>query len=105
MMAIYGLLKLKHHFGSLMAVILIAGTLFLGMTMKTELSLQFSSQQVFAQDVEICSDGIDNNNDGNVDEEPCQLESSTAEICRDGIDNNNDGNVDEEPCLQMNGFM
>ncbi|MFH1586876.1 MAG: DUF2341 domain-containing protein [Candidatus Diapherotrites archaeon] len=38
--------------------------------------------------VELCGDGIDNNGDGQVDE-------GCVELCGDGIDNNNNGRIDE----------
>ncbi|MBC8884453.1 hypothetical protein H9X57_16970 [Flavobacterium piscinae] len=47
--------------------------------------------------VEICNDGIDNDNDGftDCDDNDCVSDPScTVEICNDGIDNDNDGFVD-----------
>jgi len=49
--------------------------------------------------VEICNDGIDNDNDGFTDceDSDCDSDSSCAvEICNDGIDNDNDGFTDCE---------
>ncbi len=42
--------------------------------------------------VEVCGDGIDNDNDGQIDE---GCEPPPVEVCGDGIDNDNDGQIDE----------
>lgn len=47
--------------------------------------------------IEICGDGIDNDGDGLIDED-CQ----TEEICGDGIDNNGNGQIDEN-CVEICG--
>lgn len=47
--------------------------------------------------VEICNDGIDNDNDGFIDcdDFDCDSDPNCAiEICDDGIDNDNDGFID-----------
>lgn len=49
--------------------------------------------------VEICDDGIDNDNDGFIDceDNDCESEAICAvEICNDGIDNDEDGYTDCE---------
>jgi hypothetical protein len=46
---------------------------------------------------ETCGDGIDNDNDGEVDEADCVW----PDLCGDGIDNDNDGEVDEADCTAV----
>jgi hypothetical protein len=94
----------KHTIGLVAKVWLIIAMLFFGSAIVTQVPLSaLSQQEVYAQEelpveLEICNDGIDNNNNGQTDEEPCELVSDTNEICNDGIDNNNNGQTDEEPC-------
>jgi hypothetical protein len=54
---------------------------------------------------EICRNGVDDNDDGVVDEEPCEpplreppLPSGAGEICLNGVDDNDNGYVDEAGC-------
>lgn len=46
-------------------------------------------------EAEICGDGIDNNNNGKIDED-CPVDPPPAEICGDGVDNNGNGQIDED---------
>jgi hypothetical protein len=49
---------------------------------------------------ETCGNGIDDNNDGVIDEEQCTTPTTLppTETCGNGIDDNNDGVIDEEQC-------
>ena len=107
----YYRIYLKHSFVLFISIVLSSSTVFFGMAMKAEISPIFIAQLVHAQGIEICGDGLDNNGNGAVDEEPCQIPPpaplptsptspppTSNEICGDGLDNNGNGAVDEEPC-------
>ena len=66
-------LSLKHSFVLFLSLVLSSGTVFFGMAMKAETSSISIGQLVHAQGIEICGDGIDNNANGAVDEEPCEI--------------------------------
>ena len=58
--------------------------------------------------VEICNDGIDNDNDGftDCDDNDCMDDAlCDVEICNDGIDNDNDGftDCDDNDCVNDPG--
>jgi hypothetical protein len=58
--------------------------------------------------VEICDDGIDNDNDGFIDCDDIDCDSDTGcvvEICNDGIDNDSDGFIDcdDIDCVLFSG--
>jgi hypothetical protein len=48
--------------------------------------------------VEICSNGIDDDRDGIIDEVGCTTTTITVEICSNGIDDDRDGIIDEVGC-------
>ncbi len=48
--------------------------------------------------VEICSNGIDDDRDGIIDEVGCTFQQITVEICSNGIDDDRDGIIDEVGC-------
>ena len=67
----------------------------------TSCSSSDSNEEESINLAEICNDGIDNDNDGNVDctDPDCTSDSLCEEICNDGIDNDGDGFID---CLDAN---
>jgi hypothetical protein len=59
-------------------------------------NVQLTQQQVT---VEICSNGIDDDRDGLIDEVGCTTSTTiTVEICSNGIDDDRDGLIDEVGC-------
>ena len=73
----------KHSIGLVAIIWLITAMLFFGSAMVTQVPLSaWSQQEAYAQEespveLEICDDGIDNNNNGQIDESPCELVSDT----------------------------
>ncbi len=48
-----------------------------------------------AAGAEICSNGVDDNGNGSIDESPC----TPQEICSNGVDDNGNGSIDESTCI------
>ena len=73
----------KHSIGLVAIIWLITAMLFFGSAMVTQVPFSaWSQQEAYAQEespveLEICDDGIDNNNNGQIDESPCELVSDT----------------------------
>jgi len=65
-----------------------------------------------ALEAEICTDGIDNDGDGNADcadsdclTDPACIPAGTEDVCNDGIDNDSDGAFDcaDDDCIGIDG--